>query len=129
MDAECEKAHNRGKVLVVDDEERIVNLLKFCLESAGYEVLMAYSCVEALCMIEKHGCTIQALLSDVQMPMMTGDELVRTFKLVCPEARTALMTGYTERVLDPEWKVFYKPFSPIDVLKWLDEREMKSVAR
>lgn len=71
------------KVLVVDDESNIVDILKFNLEREGYEVLCAYDGGEALEQV-KSGVPDLVLL-DVMLPVMDGfgvlEEIRKTDKL------------------------------------------------
>jgi DNA-binding response OmpR family regulator len=64
------------RILVVDDEQDLCEILCFNLEMAGYEVVVAYSAEEALGMMEH----IDMLLLDVMMPGMSGFELAGQLK-------------------------------------------------
>jgi DNA-binding response OmpR family regulator len=64
------------RILVVDDEQDLCEILRFNLEMAGYEVVVAYSAEEALGMMEH----IDMLLLDVMMPGMSGFELAGQLK-------------------------------------------------
>lgn len=68
---------NTVKVLVVDDEQDICEILKFNLESEGYEVTMANSAEEALMLpLEQFGL----MLLDVMMGEMSGFAMARRVK-------------------------------------------------
>ena len=62
-------------VLVVDDAETIRRFFKLCLERAGYNVRVACDAAEAQAEILRE--TPHYIISDWQMPNMTGDELCR----------------------------------------------------
>lgn len=64
------------RILVVDDEQDLCEILRFNLEMAGYEVVVAYSAEEALGKMEH----IDMLLLDVMMPGMSGFELAGQLK-------------------------------------------------
>jgi CheY-like chemotaxis protein len=67
-----------AKVLVVDDEEYIVDLLSLLLEDDGHTPLAAYNGREALeVIVREHPALV---IADVMMPLMDGEELVRTIK-------------------------------------------------
>ncbi|MBE6024612.1 MAG: response regulator transcription factor [Cellulosilyticum sp.] len=68
------------KILVVDDEEDIVSLLKTCFEALGYLVLTAYNGNEALEKLNQHP---DLILLDVMMPGKDGFE-------VCHQIRAAV---------------------------------------
>ena len=68
------------KILVVDDEQDLCDILRFNLEAEGYEVLTATSGEEALAIISRQqadGSPVHLLLLDVMMPGMSGFELAR----------------------------------------------------
>ncbi len=73
---------NQPRILVVDDEQDLCEILRFNLETAGYEVVVAYSAEEALSKIGY----FDLLLLDVMMPGMSGFELAKRLK---DDSRTA----------------------------------------
>ncbi|MFH0729719.1 MAG: HD domain-containing phosphohydrolase [Pseudomonadota bacterium] len=81
------------KILVVDDEEDVRGILKYGLMNAGYDCLSAASGMEALVIIEDN--TIDVVVSDINMPQMTGLELVRRVKDRY-DIDFIVMTGYIE---------------------------------
>src|ERR1035441_9350250 len=64
-----------GTVLVVDDDVRILALTGEMLRIAGYRVLKANIASEADLVFERNAAEIDLLLSDVQMPSLSGPEL------------------------------------------------------
>ena len=71
------------KILIVDDEEDIVSLLKTCFERQGYLVLTAYNGEEALAKLKQHP---DLILLDVMMPGKDGFEICSQIRAVvdCP---------------------------------------------
>ncbi len=67
----------RKRILVVDDERDIVELIRYNLAKEGYEVITAYNGREAL---EKAGGTTDLVLLDVMMPLLDGFETCRRIK-------------------------------------------------
>ncbi|MGM7684044.1 response regulator YycF [Bacillus sp. SM2101] len=65
----------KNKVLVVDDEKPIADILKFNLEKEGYEVTCAYDGVEALNQVEEVKPSI--ILLDIMLPLKDGMEVCR----------------------------------------------------
>jgi len=63
------------KILIVDDSESIRSLLKYNLETGGYETVVAKDGLEALKIIEKND-DLNLLLTDLHMPNMNGLELI-----------------------------------------------------
>ena len=67
----------KQKILVVDDEESLCEILKFNLEKEGYDVDVAYSAEEAL---EKNISDYALLILDVMMGKMSGFRMARILK-------------------------------------------------
>ena len=83
----------KAKILFVDDEERVVNLLKIIFR-ATHEVFTANSGKEALEIIAAHD--IQVIVSDQRMPGMLGTELLSTVRKRSPGTMRILLTGYSD---------------------------------
>ncbi|HYE84470.1 MAG TPA: response regulator transcription factor [Clostridia bacterium] len=64
---------NEFKILVVDDEEKIVEVVKSYLDASGYKVYAAYNCKEAQDIFDKVNPDL--LILDLMLPDMTGEEL------------------------------------------------------
>ena len=71
-----EPGRGEGLILVVDDEAPVRQVARGALEHAGFEVLEAVDGVEALEIYARESARIRALLVDLTMPRMGGDELV-----------------------------------------------------
>lgn len=67
-----------AKILVVDDEEHIVMILRDSLEFSGFQVVTAFNGVEALERVEKDHPDLVVL--DIGMPKMDGWEVCRRLK-------------------------------------------------
>ncbi len=81
-------------VLVVDDEKNYLVVLEDLLEEEGYDVLTAGSGTEALDILERHA--VDAVLSDIKMPGMSGIDLLDGIQDVDPDLPVILMTAYAE---------------------------------
>lgn len=66
------------KVLVVDDEEKIVEVLKSYFESSGYKVYEAFNGTKALELFERMNPDLVIL--DLMLPDLSGEELCRTIR-------------------------------------------------
>ncbi len=111
------------RILVVEDETPIRNLVCTCLRKAGYEVLSAADGEAALRVAESpEGAGIDLLLTDVVMPRMGGGPLSRELRARRPDLRVLFMSGYTDDTLvlhgvSQEAQAFLqKPFRPSDLL-------------
>src|ERR1700692_1843070 len=78
-------------ILCVDDNEQSLSVRKFMLETRGYRVLTAASSQQALELFREGG--IDLVLSDLIMPYMDGNELVRRMKELAPEVPSILISG------------------------------------
>ena len=65
----------KERILVVDDEENIVELVKFNLEAEGYEVLVAYDGQSAWEMMQKE--SIDLIVLDLMLPQIDGLDICR----------------------------------------------------
>jgi DNA-binding NtrC family response regulator len=80
------------KILVVDDEAIMRNLLLKILEQEGYNVTPVSSYHEAVAKLADNKYDL--VLSDVKMPETSGFELLKTIKKEWPQTAVIMMTGY-----------------------------------
>lgn len=66
------------KILIVDDNDDVREMLSFYLKDKGFEVFLAENGKEALKILEKN--VVDLVLSDVDMPEMDGMELLISIK-------------------------------------------------
>jgi len=78
-------------ILCVDDNEQTLAVRKFLLETRGYRVVTAHDGGEALEIFQQGG--IDLVLSDLLMPGMDGNELVRHMKDIAPEIPMILISA------------------------------------
>jgi two-component system, OmpR family, response regulator CpxR len=78
-------------ILCVDDNEQALSVRKFLLETRGYRVLIASSSEQALELFREGG--IDLVLSDLVMPYMDGNELIRRMKEIAPDVPALLFSG------------------------------------
>jgi len=81
-------------VLVVDDEKNYLVVLEDLLQEAGYEVATASSGAQAVEIIQN--MPVDAVLSDIKMPGMSGIELLDAIKALDADLPVILMTAYAE---------------------------------
>jgi len=79
------------RVLLVEDESAVRELLSSALERNGFEVVTAGSAEEALTLASP---SFQILLSDISLPGMSGVQLARQLRRTVPSLRILLMSGY-----------------------------------
>jgi PAS domain S-box-containing protein len=85
-----------GTLLVVDDEKMIQQTLKGMLESLNYKVLFADNGRKAIQAYKSKKREIDAILMDIQMPIMDGVEAAHKILEINPEARIIFTSGYAE---------------------------------
>ena len=125
------------RILVFDDHQEILDLLKAVLESrGGYEVLTYphpgacpfFDANENCSCPDGQACT-DIILTDINMPVMRGIDFVeKQIGKGCQCRHLALMSGdYTsddmQRANELGLKFFQKPFTVADVFEWLDQIE------
>jgi two-component system cell cycle sensor histidine kinase/response regulator CckA len=89
-------------ILLVDDERMILTALERGLIREGYRVIPALSGPEALDLVKKGGPHIDAVVSDVLMPGMTGPELVERLEGEGIRSPHLFISGYTDGALVPD---------------------------
>jgi len=78
-------------ILCVDDNEQALSVRKFLLETRGYRVLTAASAAAAIEILHEGG--VDLVLSDLVMPQMDGNEMIRRMKQFAPEVPMMLISG------------------------------------
>jgi PAS domain S-box-containing protein len=86
-------------VLLVEDDEQILDMVRTMLELHGYRVLASSSPQEACRLCEQYQGAIDLLITDVIMPLMNGKELQRRIAGMKPGIRTLFMSGYTSDII------------------------------
>jgi two-component system, cell cycle sensor histidine kinase and response regulator CckA len=108
-----------GTILLVDDNADIRRLLRRVFESAGFRMLEASCGEDALAVLESSGGSVDLLITDVMMPMMTGPELARKWVTRWQQTRVLFISAFSEAALeDNEFiksgcaEFIAKPFTP-----------------
>lgn len=113
-------------ILCVDDNEQALSVRKFLLETRGYRVLVALDAESALEHVHRGG--IDLVLSDLVMPRMDGNELVRRIKEISPDVPALIVSGSVhsfERANRADAFLPKGSFTPLELL----ERVRLMVAR
>jgi two-component system, cell cycle sensor histidine kinase and response regulator CckA len=111
-----------GRILVVDDEEVIRNVVRTALEKFGFSVLTAADGFEAVELFRAQASEVAVVLLDMTMPRMSGDEAFQEMRRIRPDVRVILSSGYTEqeattRFADAGLAAFIqKPYQPLELL-------------
>ncbi len=102
------------KVLVVDDQDVVRDVIRLALEDVGYTVLDAASPLEAIALARADG-GIDLLVTDVVMPEMDAFELAQRITSVMPHVRILFTSGYTDA--GAEGPFIQKPFTPAELVE------------
>jgi len=86
-------------VLVVDDEAAIRTLARRILEPAGYRVIESGDGTDALERLDGDA-PLDLVLADLEMPGLSGDEMVRRIRVVRPDIKVLYVTGHIDRLMD-----------------------------
>ena len=83
-------------VLVIDDEDMVRQTAKSALESYGYRVIVASNGKEGVRVFQERSREVAAVLLDMTMPVMSGEEALVRLKSIRPDIRVVLSSGYNE---------------------------------
>lgn len=93
------KSKESKTILVVDDNEQALTLVKEALSTKGFTVLTANSGAAAWPILEKKGETIELVIIDLVMPEVDGMELSTKLLTKRPQAKILVMSGYADDVV------------------------------
>lgn len=108
------------KILVVDDDKEIVELLSIYIHNEGYDVIKAYDGKEALSKI-RTTTDIDLMILDIMMPMMDGMKVVKELRkesqipVIMLTAKTTDMDKIKGLVAGADDYVT-KPFNPLEIM-------------
>jgi PAS domain S-box-containing protein len=91
-----------GTVLVVDDEAGVREVAERMLQEIGFDTLSASDGREALELMQRIGHKVMAVLLDLSMPRMGGQETLRQLRAQRPRLPIIMMSGYTEQAVAPQ---------------------------
>lgn len=111
----------RGRILIVDDEESMVEIQRCMLEQLGYEVVARLRSIDALETFRSHPGMFQLVIADHTMPQLTGAKLAEEILNIRADIPVILCTGFSEQIDETiigEKKVkalLLKPFSILEL--------------
>ena len=82
---------SRGKILVVDDDPNIRELLQLFLTGKGFEVIMTNDGMEAVALLKRERPHL--VLLDIMMPRLSGFEVLKLLKAADPKAAVIMITA------------------------------------
>lgn len=88
----------KGKILIIDDEADVREVLRLHLESANYNVIEAVNGEEGVTMMKSGANLLQVglILCDIRMPKVNGIEAIDYLKQNAPSIPIMVVTGYPD---------------------------------
>ena len=91
-------ARGNERILFVDDEATLADMVKQMLQSMGYDVVVFTSSVDALDVFRQDPGKFDLIITDQTMPVLTGLELAQQAMAVRAEIPVILYTGYSATI-------------------------------
>jgi two-component system cell cycle sensor histidine kinase/response regulator CckA len=107
------------KLLVIDDDERLVGYYRELLTPHGFEVLIAHNGEQAIPLVERNP-DIQLVILDLSMPRMDGREWLRWFRGKRRDSPVVVITGFKLEPQDEDLQPSVVLQKPVDVAELLD---------
>ena len=103
---------NAKTILIVDDESQVVSLVSEVFAGRGFDIITAVSGADALKQARGFDGEITMLLTDFEMPGMSGIELATRLSEVRPKIKVLMMSGFDGGmlILNEGWHFLAKPF-------------------
>jgi CheY-like chemotaxis protein len=99
---------NGELILVVDDEAAVREITQVTLKNHGYAVLTANDGAEGIAVFAKHMKDIRLVISDMDMPILNGDAMIRSLEAIKPGVRVISASGLPRH----EWVAGQPSISP-----------------
>jgi CheY-like chemotaxis protein len=86
------------RILLVDDEVMIVDMISLTLNRLGYQVTARTAGIEALEIFRADPHRFDLVITDLTMPNITGDRLIRELKTIRANIPIILCTGFSQKI-------------------------------
>ena len=116
-------------ILLVEDEEAVLEVVRNLLSLNRYLVIEAHNGFQALAICQDYSDIIHLMITDIIMPQMNGIELAKRARSLRPDMKVLFMSGYVpeylqQQGLTADMVLLRKPFGLEDlVLKMRAVRE------
>jgi PAS domain S-box-containing protein len=114
-------------LLVIDDEEGVRSVAVRMLERFGFTAIPAADGRAGVDLFREHADNIAAVLLDLTMPRLDGEQTMREIQAIRPDARVVIMSGYDQQSLTERFAglspagFLQKPFQPAALRKILEQ--------
>jgi len=94
----------KGKIMVVDDDDDLRDVIKLQLESKGLNVLEAVDGQNAIDLLKSGANMVNCglILCDIRMPKVNGVECIQFFREQAPGVPIVVITGYPDAELESD---------------------------
>ena len=91
-----EIVHGSGSIFIVDDEKPVLDMMADCLTLAGYTVTVCGDALEAIKYIRQHHQSLDLVLLDLMMPVLTGEQVYATLRKINPSLKVLIVSAYSQ---------------------------------
>jgi len=102
----------KGRLLLVDDEAALLDLLKRYLERIGYSVEAYSRPGAALAAFQSDPASYRLVLTDLTMEEMSGEEMIERMRALNPSLKAIISSGYPYESPTPSTVFLQKPYVP-----------------
>ena len=95
--AQAKPWKGQGKILLVDDEETVRNLTRRMLQRVGFTVVLAEDGRQAVETFKRVMTEVDLVILDLTMPHLDGEACFRELRLMKPDVKVILSSGYNEQ--------------------------------
>ncbi len=92
------RSSRNARILLVDDEEMILDVEKDMLEKIGYRVTTKANPIEALDLFRRKPDHFDLLITDMTMPGMTGNHLIKAVLEIRPKMPIVICSGFSDQI-------------------------------
>ena len=113
----------KTKLLIVDDDESLLDLIEAILESAGFESIATSNAPDALKIVQDGGQNLEGVIIDLNLRDFPGERLIEDIKKLAPQMAIFMTSGclneeITERLGDRRVEgIITKPFRAADLIE------------
>ena len=110
---------------MVDDDDHVRKFIVLVLHDHGYRTLAASNGDDGLRLFREHASVVDLVLSDLEMPRLSGAELAPQILALKPSVQLAFITGMTSTPLPRDLAsipVLHKPFTATALAAFVSER-------
>jgi DNA-binding NtrC family response regulator len=109
------------RLLIIDDEPALLDLLRRYLGRLGYEVETYDAPGKALERLQAEPESFSMIITDLSLPEMNGEELIRKLRVLRPRLPAIITSGYPYQPQAPDVGFLQKPFLPQALVEQIEK--------